>query len=217
MASWVDQKSGADIFEALILPWLPPTAFCKCCSPQRSPPAPSTSGLFPALRDGRACQAPWVTAGAPRGSARSPLGPCGKGTGQRGLLSRSRRRRDCWGGREPGRIADQLWPRTATGPSARTKGRGPRTRLSLQALRTRPNPSATAETATPLSPLLPSGPVAPMTPFVHARLLHSSPTPTSRPSFLTSSAPPPSSERSVSANGRQGAPAARSGPSGAWV
>lgn len=50
-----------------------------------------------------------------------------------------------------------------------TEGRGPRTRLSLQALRTRLNPRATVETATPLSTLLPSGPVASMTPSVRAK------------------------------------------------
>lgn len=54
-----------------------------------------------------------------------------------------------WLGPGPGRTAEKLRPGAATRPSAHAKGRGPRTRLSLQALRTRPNPRATVETATP--------------------------------------------------------------------
>lgn len=86
------------------------------------------------------------------------------------MLSCSRGRRSCWGGGRGESLISSA--EAAARPSALTKGRGPRTRLSLQARRTRPNPSATAETATPLSPPLPSGPVASMTPLVHARRSH---------------------------------------------
>lgn len=145
--------------------------FYKSPSLPRSHPRP-TSRSFPALFGERVAspKSPGSGLEAPRASAPSRLGARGKWRGQKGVAFSLPRERGCCA--RAWENDDQLRPRAARRPSARTKRRGPRTRLSLQALRTRPNPSATSEAATPLSALLPSGPVASMTPLVHARRPH---------------------------------------------
>ncbi|XP_031791693.1 uncharacterized protein LOC111544140 [Piliocolobus tephrosceles] len=89
-------------------------------------------------------------------------------------------------------------PGAAARPSARTKGRGPRTRLSLQALRTRPSPRARK----------PSHPSA--RDFLLGRRFDDaiSSREKTTPPPRASSAPRPSRfQRSMAAAGRQGSPA----------
>lgn len=107
-----------------------PTCSCvlSASAPLPSPPLPR-----PPPTEGRASRALWGSRGRDGTERDGFLGPEGGG----------------WLGPGPGRTAEKLRPGAATRPSAHTKGRGPRTRLSLQALRTRPNPRATVETATP--------------------------------------------------------------------
>jgi hypothetical protein len=106
---------------------------------------------------------------APRASARTGWGARGQGMRQK-EVSFSLAEWAGWGRRDAAAglrsTADQFRP------GARTARRGPRTRLSLQALRTLPNSSATAKTATPLTTLLPSQPVASMTSSAHAERPH---------------------------------------------
>lgn len=98
------------------------------------PPRPQPAPLpCPLRREGRASLAPWGSRGR-------------DGTERGGFLAPEGERLRELG---PRRTADELRPGAATRPSAHTKGRGPRTKLSLQALRTLPNPRATVETATP--------------------------------------------------------------------
>ncbi|KAL4664085.1 hypothetical protein H8957_013371 [Semnopithecus entellus] len=96
------------------------------------------------------------------------------------------------------RVTSQPRPGAAARPSARTKGRGPRTRLSLQALRTRPSPRARK----------PSHPSA--RDFLLGRRFDdaiSSREKTTPPPRALSAPRPSRFQRSVAAAGRQGSPA----------
>lgn len=93
------------------------------------------------------------------------------------MLALSRGTQDAVQATREGLSSVSSGPGASPRPSARAKGRGPRTTLSVPpgAPYSAETPNATAETATPLRTLLPSGPVASMTLFVHARRPHPSP------------------------------------------
>lgn len=109
---------------------------CSCVLSANAPPPPRPQPAplpCPLRREGRASLAPWGSRGRDGTERGCFLAPEGERLRELG----------------PRRTADELRPGAATRPSAHTKGRGPRTKLSLQALRTLPNPRATVETATP--------------------------------------------------------------------
>lgn len=188
--------------EALILPWRPPATdlqlrpFRRCPSfPRSFPPH-----LAPLPRQRRASQGPWVGLGL-----QEPLlGPAWelareRDLGERGVAFSLRREKRllAWAREQ------QLGPVHALRGGGRVPGCPSRRSVLVR------TPLATAETATPLSRPLPSGPVASMTLFVPARRPH--------PLISLLVSPAPRSEPSLSADGRQGAPATRSGQPRIWV